>query len=205
MGSFQWSNLQKFVSKAKLQPNSKHQRKCPITFERYKIDENFQQTTYIKPTPRNRLATFEFVCATTQRPKFFLPKPFFRLYNNGRFWYFVFGYIVIWVTSNFLRTLLPADKLFAIAARMLKFGSIFSYRYKRYWVPVNITPCWYYHTSTYKLITTSGFRSAMLDFWLPLTSCTDGNITNEFSDPENMGTAVGILLLHVIEPEISWE
>ena len=63
--SFQRSNLQKFLWKAKLQPKSRNNRKCCITFQWYEIDENFQQTAYKKPTSWNRLATSEFVCGTT--------------------------------------------------------------------------------------------------------------------------------------------
>jgi hypothetical protein len=45
----------------------------------------------------------------------------------------------------------------------------------------------------------------MLDFGLPLASCSFENITIEFPDTGNIGLAVGILLLPVIEPEICSE
>jgi len=45
--------------------------------------------------------------------------------------------------------------------------------------------------------------AAILDFWLPVSSGSVTDSTNEKFDPENMGVAVGILFLASLEAEIS--
>src|SRR5208282_723371 len=54
-------------------------------------------------------------------------------------------------------------------------------------------------------ITTSGFEAAIFKSRLPVTSDTIRNSIFEFQKPENMGVAVGILLLGAIEAEICCE
>jgi hypothetical protein len=65
MGSLQELNLQKFVSKANLQPNFKAQPKMPNNFLTVHVRRKASTDHLRKTMPWNQLVTSEIVCGTT--------------------------------------------------------------------------------------------------------------------------------------------
>ena len=59
-----------------------------------------------------------------------------------------------------------------------------------------------YHVYKLRFVKLHFFSAAILDFWLPVSSGSVTDSTIDKFDPENMGIAVGILLLASIEAEI---